>query len=573
LRPFGNLLAVHEPDPRPRADLVRNLEASGEFAAVKCIGAWVVATAPLDGTPLHDPDAETLALFFAEGRDLFSNRAALENLAERATRTPERLVAVDGDFTFFALGARSELCAVRACGGCVPVYYGRRGARSAVATRLGFFPRFVDPDPTLDPLVAATWATAVDFFPDGRSLLAGVSVLERGHALCLDPRGALRLERYWQPRPQTLPRPGPASAREHAEALRELLVASLKANLDPGGANLLTLSGGVDSSSLAALSGKLGIPIATLSFLPEDTALFERENAHVERARQSAKLTASRTIRLGAKSWFELQCRAPASSMMVLHPALCALTELQRELGVRVLFGGEFADAICGSTPTLKDWAAETSLFELVLGLRALPNGPSDVPDWLRYKLRQWQGRPYTRFPRELGTMIHPAVRAEYADWVLARRRRVAQDPLPRPALPLYAEQVGFVAQNWEVCSPLGIRRFFPFFSRAALELGYACHPSELVGPGSKKILRTALGGLVAPEILARQDKGFWGPAMKDALLPWSEPLDPALSAVIREDWWPLPPSRVRFLDALALAGLMNILAGLRTERPKLSAR
>jgi hypothetical protein len=573
LRPFANLLAVHEPDPGLARGLCSELENSGVFASVGRWHGFIVAWAPLDGPreSTRDPVLDAECTVFAEGEDLFEDREQRSRLAECAQRTPERLASFEGDFGFISVAPNAGLAAVRACGGSVPFYYFRNGARAAVGTRLGFFPRFVERGLRLDPLVAATWAAGVDFFPDGRSLLDRVKVLERGHVLRLDGSGTPRVLRYWQPRPEHLPKPNDARIREHADALRAMLVASLEANLDPDGANLLTLSGGVDSSSLAALSGKLEIPISTLSFMPDDQSLFEREKAHVDRASRIARIDERRLVRLGASGWFDLQRRAPHSVCMVLHPALCLLPELAQERPIRVLFGGEFGDVVCGSTPTLKDWAAHTSALELLFRLRSLPNGRSDVSDWLRYRVRLWLGRPYTRFPTTLGPLIHPAVRAEYAAWARARSAEVARDRLPRPALPLYAEQVGFVAQNWEVCSELGIRRFFPFFTRQALELAYRCHPVELVGPGSKKILKRALSGQVPDEILGRKDKGFWGPGLKRALLPWSEPIDAELSSIIREDWVPRAPAQVKFLDALALQALVNILAALRTERQRVS--
>ncbi len=573
LRPFSNLLALHERDPRLAHELQAELESSREFARVSLVDGWIVASAPLAPTePLPDGDAERSGLFFAEGRDRFATRADLERLAELTHTDPERLHRCAGDFTFLSLGAHG-IRAVRACGGSVPLYYGARAGRTAVATRLGFFPRFFDRTLALDPLVAATWATAIDFFPDGRSLLRGVSVLERGHVLAIDSSGRQRIQRYWDPRPRTLPPPSPAKIREHAATLRTALLGSLEANLDPAGRNLLTLSGGVDSSSLAALTGKLEIPITTLSFLPRDQQRFERERPHVERALRAARVTHSQYVRLDATSWFELQRKGQVGVAMVVHPALCLLPEIVSQRETRVLFGGEFADVICGSTPTLKDWAAHTSLLGLLTRLRALPNGRSDVTDWLRYQVRLRLGRPYTRFPRQLGAMLHPAVRREYAAWVADRTRRVARDPLPRPALPLYTEQVGFVAQNWEVCSEFGVRRFFPFFTRELLELAYGCHPAELVGPGYKKILKQALSDLVPRETLERRDKGFWGPGLKAARLPWSEELDPELSPIIREDWMPKPPPELSFLEALALQALVNILAALRIRRQEQSKR
>lgn len=114
----------------------------------------------------------------------------------------------------------------------------------------------------IDPLVNAIWATSWCIFPDGRTFLDGVTLLEQGCFARFEEDRPLQVGRYWHPRPQHVPWPTLARAREHTEPLRALLLAKLARDLDPTGGNLLTLSGGVDSSSLAALAaGTVGRPV------------------------------------------------------------------------------------------------------------------------------------------------------------------------------------------------------------------------------------------------------------------------------------------------------------------------
>ena len=51
----------------------------------------------------------------------------------------------------------------------------------------------------------------------------------------------------------------------------------------------------------------------------------------------------------------------------------------------------------------------------------------------------------------------------------------------------------------------------FPFVTRELLELAFELHPSELVGPGTKRLLRYALAGDVPAKNLQRPDKGHPG--------------------------------------------------------------
>src|SRR5947208_15615132 len=81
------------------------------------------------------------------------------------------------------------------------------------------------------------------------------------------------------------------------------------------------------------------------------------------------------TVRLRAETRLGLLRAVPRIVFHVIHPALCALPGITREAPVRVLFGGEFADEVCGSAFTLPDWPHYTSRVDLLPGSAGLPWG------------------------------------------------------------------------------------------------------------------------------------------------------------------------------------------------------
>jgi hypothetical protein len=236
------------------------------------------------------------------------------------------------------------------------------------------------------------------------------------------------------------------------------------------------------------------------------------------------------------------------------------------EVDVRVLFGGEFADEVCGSVFTIPDWAESTTLVQLMTALNRLPTGRRDVLRWAKHRLLGMVGRPSVPFPRDLPAFIHPEVRRECRAWADSRRRAASREAAAHRHLGLRAEMDGFVAMNWEVTGALGVRRSFPFFNREVLELAFECHPSELVGPGTKKLLRAALARDVPHENLFRPDKGHWGNYLRGARFELTTPLPDGLEAVVRPDWYPKPPP----LDSSAACGvavLANFANSLAVRR------
>ena len=443
---------------------------------------------------------------------------------------------------------------VRSAGGLVPFYLSRAGSRVAIGTRLGDFVRFLPDEPQLDPLVNAVWTTGHGLFPDGRTFLFGVTILDRGSFTRLEPGRPIVTERYWDPRPERLTPPSPARLRDHAERLRRLLIDKLARDLDPDGGNLLTLSGGVDSSSLGALAGGVvGRKVWTWSLLPAPEDLFQHEMSYIAPLAERYGFERRWEVRLNAQTRIELLRSTPRVAFHVIHPALCDLPRVLREAPVRVLFGGEFADEVCGSVLTLPDWAAHTSLVGLLATLHELPTGPRDVLRWAKQRWLTLKRRPALPFPDELPDFIRAEIREEYREWLERRRRDAARDGAPLRHLALRAEADGFVAMNWEATTALGVRRSFPFFNREALDLAFECHPSELVGPGTKKLLRAAVRDDVPARNLGRLDKGHWGRYLDGARLPWQASLPDTLGCMIRSEWYAKRPNSLAFHDLAAL--------------------
>lgn len=581
LAPLANLYAFASPDPGTVEDMAAHLEACARYSRVwRPHPQWVAASAPLGDCYPDDEEVAGAGLAFAEGRDRLvppgtRRRERLERLARRIERDAA-LATLGGDFGFVRFAGDGTARVVRSCGGLVPFYLwaGREGV--AVSTLLTDHARLLPGEVAIDPLVHAVWTSGWGRSPDDRTFLSGVSLLPRGHVATLSPHGVRSRSHYWDPVPDRLWRPTPARQREHAARLRTVVVDRLTEDLHPGGGNLLSLSGGVDSSSLAVLAVEAtGRPLSTISLVPPEASEREREQAHIERLLD----------RLGVdQRWFHplsfvdrrrFILAAPDAAVHVRHPVLCLLPEVLAEAPVQVLVGGELADGVCGSRLTTGDWDSATSLLRLVRDWPDGPGGRRYPLRWLRHRLQDRLVRSPIPYPRELPELVRPDLRREYEEWWARQRRDYARDRRP---LRLLRTRVPsgqtWTEANWEATSLLGVRRSYPFVNREALELAFSCHPDELIGPRdyTKKLLRRALADDVPREYLFRQDKGHWENLDEPVTVPWVDRLPDSLATVVRDDWVPWPPPKVPRWDCLALLQLVRFDAALRRFRAERAA-
>jgi hypothetical protein len=511
LPPLANVFALSS-DDTTLLDRVESAAArAGSYRVSRRPGSrWLVAGESVPpGTP---PTQEDAGIYFTEGRDLFDERQT-RALRDAAISEPSTLGRHDGDFGFLCIDSTDRAAFVRSCGGRVPLYVRRAPSYIALGTRLSEIVRFTPGDISLDPLPCAIWAVGWPYLPDNRTFFRGITGVGRGHVATVTRERRFRVEEYWDPRPHSLARPTEERRREHVERCRELILGNLARELDPNGHNLLTLSGGVDSSSLAALAaGTLGYPVGTLSLLPTEEPSRSNEMTYIESLRSEYRFVKTWEFPLDFDGRIEAARSAPTSAFPMVHPALGLLPRVTAEHPVDVLFGGEFADHVCGSPYTYPDWIRHHSAAELARGRPRWPQGRRTLPRWVKHRLLSAIRRPYVPIRQELPDFVVAAAREEYGQWRADRRRALARDGRPLRYLALEADHDGFIAMNWEGATSVGARRAWPFFNRSMLELAFDCHPSELVGPDTKLLLRAALDGDVPPLNLHRRSRGHWDP-------------------------------------------------------------
>lgn len=493
------------------------MEESGLFHEVTTPAPdWVVGIAPLPGSEWSlDGNPRT---FWTEGIERFPSDGSAR-LLDDASFDPGRLGSFDGDFGFLHFLENGRLLATRSCGGRVPLYVWDGPGFTIVSTLLTYVARLAPRHVEMDPLPNATWSTGWTLFPDGRTFFRDVRIVERGGCVLVG-KGSPAYHSYWDPRPDRVAWPSRALHREHAHALRSILLDHLSTELDTDGRNVLTFSGGIDSSSLAALAvGQVGRQISTVSFIPDREPFLSAERVYLESIKSTFDITRAWEFPLTYDERIRLLHEAPDVAFPVFHPALGAITEVLRQQDVRVLFGGEFADEVCGSRFTFPDWVRDVGPIGLIRTMGSWPSGPRILRRWVGHRARAATGRVFLPFPTQPPRWVRDEVRDEYRAWRAQRAAELLAEP-PLAYLALHAEADGFVAMNWEALSFLGIRRSWPFFNRAVLELAFQCHPVERVGPGVKKLLRVALESDVPTLNLHRPSRGTWPPEKASLQVP-----------------------------------------------------
>jgi asparagine synthetase B (glutamine-hydrolysing) len=586
--PLANLFAVADPSPANLDAYETDLAASGEFGRVwRPAPGWVAAIAPLPGTTVDELLFDRYPIAFVEGRDVVvesgarDTAARLEQVAATADEWPDSLSRLPGDFGFVGFRPRGEATVVRSCGGLVPFYLSEAGGCRMLATRIGDIVRFGPNEPELDPLVTAIWASSWIMMPDRRTFLTGVSLLPPGHYARIGDTP--QVARYWRPRPQAYVEPTPARRREHAERLRGSVLQTLERDLDPGDGNLLTLSGGADSSTLLALAtGVLGRRMKTFSVIPGAGPSHERDQSFLKPLLE--RFPVDRHWLVATSDWrylLQVWREAPRVVFPIIHPALCSLPGLMREAPVRVLIGGEYADETCGQDGTGPDWARATPPWRMLATALRAADPPRFAYRWGRDRIRGMRGQPAMPFPPDVlgtdilgrpSTMFHEQVRDEYRAWWVRTQRTVAADRGPWRDLALFVDELsGAVPMNWEACSALGVRRTFPFFTREVLDLAFDCHPSELYGPGVKELLKAAVHRDVPARNLNRL-KGGHDAASRTAREAVSAPLPEGgvpheLSKTLEARWLTSPPGTLDYAQLRTLTRLTLFVDGLRARR------
>jgi len=344
-----DVVAICLRDPALAARYAARLAHGDGWDVVAPHPSWVMVTRPL-GTGTV-PDRTPLVLEGWPDLVRWQGSAEAGHAALARAVDQRRWTDVPGDVGFLHVAVDGTAVAARAPAGRIPLYVHGFADGVVLSTRLD---RLLCLRPEwpwqIDGLVLHNWAGWTGVSPRGRTTIRGVSLVPQGHTVHLAPGDRIPRvpQRFWDPRPDAIPRR--SDAGEYGERLRALVVRHLEDELDPGGANLLALSGGVDSSTLAVaahvLVGRRYQAVSNVPVNPVDRSLEERYLGIVARLAPPVghvryAWTPEEDLRVFSDG--------PPVGLPVIHPVLLKLGELQRRMPSVAYFGGEWGDASCGA--------------------------------------------------------------------------------------------------------------------------------------------------------------------------------------------------------------------------------
>ncbi len=454
--------------------------------------------------------------------------------------------------------------------GIKPLHYAMDGDRLVFASELKALLR----DPALrrgvDP-VALDEYLAYEFVPSPRTIVRGISKLRPGHTLTWSIRDrSARVERYWSP--QLNPGDGRRDLDEESARLLDCLRESVRKELISDVPLGVFLSGGIDSSAVAAMMTQLGADVKTFS-----VGFAERSFDESGYAREVARHlgTDHHEITLEPGAMLELIPKLPQLLDEPLGDASIIPTFLLSEFTrrhVKVALGGDGGDELFAGYPTLQAHRLagyygrvprflRRNLIEPAV--RRLPVSRNNLSFDFRAKRfvegaelgvaerhRTWMGSFPSRYPAR-GAVDQQDTSLDPLNQVLMLDMRLylENDILVK------LDRASMMA-SLEARVPLLNNDFVAYATSLPLNM-------KLRGMRSKFLLKRALRGLLPDRILNRPKKGFGVPVADWFRGPLREQMREVLSAErVRRDG---------FFDAGMVDGLVaDHLAGTADNRKQL---
>jgi asparagine synthase (glutamine-hydrolysing) len=526
--------------------------------------------------PLSNEDESIWIVYNGELYNYPEMRAHLEKAGHRfATRSDTEVVvhayeeygvqclkAMNGMFAFALWdGPRRRLLLARDRVGIKPLYYARLPHCLLFGSEIKALLAHPHLERRLD-LTALNLYLSLEYVPTPYSIFAGVKKLPPGHFLVMEGSD-IRVERYWdlhldhsEPRDRRSLNDCIAEVRQ---LLHDAVAMELIADVPVG----VLLSGGIDSSAVAAMMTKASsLPVPSFSVAFDDPSFDESAHArlvarHLGTEHHEFHLSADTALDTLPEITAGLDEPLGDSSII---PTYC-LSRFTKQ-HVKVALGGDGGDELFGGYSTLQahrlaDYYQRLTpawLRRLVEPwvLEKLPVSFDNLSlDFkLRRFLRDYELSPVVRHHRWLGSftseekarLFTPAA-ADFREGVEdmveghARRSRTL-DPLNQVLycdLKLYLEgDILVKVDRASMANSLEVR--VPLLNRLLVEYAASLpHAFKLRGLTTKFLLRRALEGFLPESILWRGKKGFNVPVAR-----WfAGPLKPLLEDV-------LSPERLR---------------------------
>ena len=319
--------------------------------------------------PMANEDGSVWTVFNGEIFNYIELRVELQRLGHRfRTRSDTEVIVhayeeygerfvdrLNGQFAIALWDTRCErLVLARDRVGILPLFYARSGGRLLFASEIKAILAVAPQRAALDVHALAQiftfWATV-----GSRTAFEGIKSLPPGHLLIVED-GTERLERYWD---WTFPARGGGanlSLEATAEALRTLLSDAVRLQLRsdvPVGAYL---SGGLDSSGIAALARQTAGELQTFSITFDDTEYdegrFQRRMVEHLGVKHAALRCTARDI---GDAFPDLIWHTESPILRTAPVPLMLLARQVHEAGFKVVLTGEGADEVFGGYDLFKE--------------------------------------------------------------------------------------------------------------------------------------------------------------------------------------------------------------------------
>lgn len=411
---------------RERAISFRDTDVSVSYDAGSggtCAGAFAVLRGFLDNR-----------VELADELDLSRSSAPHELVAVAHRRWGPRMPArLRGAFALLVWdrGSRRGLVAVDHLG-AGSVVYRRSGGHLVLATELRDLLPLLEAAPFVDERALVGWLVDGTGEADATPL-AGVRRLSGGHVLRLSP-GPQEPERYWAPRYRGVRPVMPPDAAHELRGGLERAVARCRRR---GGPHGILLSGGLDSATVAAVSGSAGTSLVAYSVVfPEhpaaDESVLVAERASVLSI-SSRRVSFRRGGTLAASlRYLDAWRLPPASPNLFFHEPLL---ELARREGIASMLDGQGGDELFGASRYLAADRLRAGRPAEVRRLLRLMIDPSDanspraarqlfhevalkgaLPAWVhRWARRRDPARYSPHWLTEVGSALHAGGRSRWS--------------------------------------------------------------------------------------------------------------------------------------------------------------
>ncbi len=499
---------------------------------------------------------------------VFATRSDAEVVVHGYEQWGGRLVdRLDGMFALAVWDGRARtLFLARDRMGEKPLYVARTRAGIAFASELKALRHAPGVSGEIDPEALLRYLV-FEHVPAPGSILRGVVKLEPGTSWTVRAGGEPELHRFWD---LSFPDERRRDAGPAAHALLGELRAAVRSRMVSDVPLGVFLSGGIDSSTVAALAAEVRPDLETFSVGFDDPGFDEspharRVAAHLHTRHHEERLSVGAMLELLPAIGGLLDEPLADSSIVPTH----LLARFARR-HVTVALGGDGGDELFAGYPTFQTERAAALLDRVPPRLRAAALraggalvGRGKLRSFLRGAAMQggrrhqaWVGALAPAAAREI--MVAPPAGDPY-DVIDERLARCPSDDRWDRLMYFYAK--GFLgdqvlAKVDRATMAVGLEARAPLLSPSLVDFACGLAPAlRLRGLTTKVLLKRAMRGLLPDEILDRRKQGFSMPVARWLRGPLRPLLEDTLDARRLEEEGLFRPAAVRALVDAHLAG------------------